>query len=325
MILTEEFLEELVSDYYLQCEILSNENDQNDELFESFRNDSIYSKYYSYFDFSDHNRDEVISLYVMELKKIISEFGNDSFSDDEKILNYLEYFRLFVSYLPYKSSTDYPYLSNESRYMSSLLGHGTCISQAYFLRDLLKYSNIKKYGEFNITETNIGHSHTFISGKDMMSGDNIFIDPVLYRGSVISLEQTLRRDNARHLSDFFIDESQIFDARNRVLSYGVFKCGFNNSEEDINEISNSLLDASCFDACFNSGCTSVLGKKMDIGKVFEMYCYALNINYNFICSEDRRNAVYSIYNNDTVHQYDFRSMFCNESIRRRHSSKYCAK
>ncbi|MEG0799007.1 MAG: hypothetical protein RSG51_01075, partial [Bacilli bacterium] len=82
MILTEEFLEELVSDYYLQCEILSNENDQNDELFESFRNDSIYSKYYSYFDFSDHNRDEVISLYVMELKKIISEFGNDSFSDD---------------------------------------------------------------------------------------------------------------------------------------------------------------------------------------------------------------------------------------------------
>ncbi|MEG1015625.1 MAG: hypothetical protein RSE45_01670, partial [Bacilli bacterium] len=127
---TDEFLNELYEDYYLQCEAFCKEFDQNNDAFSYLYEDKFYKEYYSNFDFSDGNRDKIIYEYLKEITKVVKYLGNDKFSDDEKLLNYLEYFRIYVMYLPYKDTTDFPYLTHESRFNAALLGQGTCVGQS---------------------------------------------------------------------------------------------------------------------------------------------------------------------------------------------------
>lgn len=229
---------------------------------ESFKNYGYYdymtaseagSNFFSLFECQSKEEKEKNCLYLKqsyekECLNIIEHLGNDTYTDEEKILNYLEYIRLCGMYENYSLSNyelenpeadkDYLYRKkafypsiSQCRYNIALFGKGVCYSQSRFLADLLANSNLLK-SEYQrvfsfVTPGGNVELHE-ICGMDKENSSlededycTITLDPTIYDGTIKSMKTGFSYGFSKNniIQEIDFDEEDILKARKRVLDY----------------------------------------------------------------------------------------------------------
>lgn len=272
----------------------------------------------------------LVAKYEKELESIIESLGNTTYSDKEKLLNYLEYIRLNVCNENYKVDLDdffdTAYMPNLSMtaFNSAILGKGVCSSQSGFLTDLLNYSNFTEYGTVSIKTILLpeGVRDVVVLGCEDET-KAVVLDPKGYAGTVQSIKRVFSYKKniypEQKNNKLEITRENILNARKNALEYCIKKYRINSLIKKIGvENYSSTSDKADLIADYitfhkvnakhevDFDTVSIFGKEIECGKLFEMLCYASGIDYTIRCDDKSRdNTTYLI--TDTKCIYNFNS------------------
>lgn len=173
--------------------------------------------------FSRTDEESLLKDYINEIRYISSTFCNEQYSNKEKLLNLLEYFR-FTSMSDNLtiSSNNYSYsdLSNSCGLNIAINNKGLCVSQSCFFRDILNFCNIdattKSIILFRLPgsdkETFVGHRVVYVYPNKEQP---IYIDPTWYNGNIssIDLSREYSKFSASNFGKLNITEEDIIKSR----------------------------------------------------------------------------------------------------------------
>lgn len=286
--------------------------------------------------FTDKNNIEsLISEFILELNDIISNLGNDNYSDEEKILNYLEYIRLcgmyenIANFDEYKDMFGNSIVSKISQTPLNiiLLGKGVCASQAKALEYLINFSNIDEFDKCSEFSIIIGGEMHSIVGAEIIKNEPETLttfDPTTYLGTLESLQYGFNHSKIQCAisNEYFkVDENQIKKSRETVLKYLVNKYdiknllsqikGFENASvsSKVNLIENYIMKNTVVDNLLEFGSICLKDKEIENGKMFEIMCFAAGIPVDFICKDKKSETVYYVKCGDQIKEIDFKEKY----------------
>lgn len=295
---------ELESEYKHLSEVVRSVKKNSKDILDYLNSSEWSSTFFSFFDSSEPSLDfeRLTRLYNQNLNDVVKNLGNDTFTDREKIFNFLEYLRLTCCTENYQiNESDFADVSlipelSYGRMNAALLGKGVCSAQSKFLKDLITYSNALPYGQVN-TQTIFCpkglHDIVVLNCED--ENRAITLDPQNYVGSVSSVKRgfdckKLLLDDSFEGKGFRTTKKDLLKARDTVLNYCVKKYGIdklaerefygNNAAEKLQKIESFIASyaTNCGDT-LNFDTISVRRHEFEVGKFFEMACYACNIPY----------------------------------------------
>lgn len=232
------------------------------------------NNFFSLFEYKSEEEKEKKCLYLKqqyqkECINIIENLGNNTYADEQIILNYLEYIRLCGMYENYSLSNyelenkdvDKDYLHakrllyswiSQCRYNIALFGKGVCYSQAKFLSDLLANSNLSKaeYQMVYTFDTTAGMQSHEVCGMEKanssLSDDDycvIALDPTIYNGTIKSIKTGFLHGFPKHdvIQEIDFNDEDILKARKNVLDYCSKKYDMQNLLIELG-INNELSD-----------------------------------------------------------------------------------
>ena len=314
------------------------------EKFDKDFSSTIFSQYVNLNDankrflrkFTDENNMEsFISEFVLELNDIISNLGNDNYTDEEKILNYLEYIRLcgmyenIANFDEYRDMFGNALISKISQTPLNiiLLGKGVCASQAKALEYLINFSNIDKFDNCSETSIFIGKDMHSIVGAEIIKNEPETLttfDPTTYLGTLESLQYGFKHSKIQFKTSneyFKVNESQIKKSRETVLKYLVNKYdiksllsqidGFENASVlgKVNLIENYIMKNTVVDDLLEFGSISLKDKEIENGKMFEIMCFAAGIPVEFTCEDKKSETVYYVRCDGQIKEINFKEKY----------------
>ena len=280
-------------------------------------------KYINYMDASSASKaffsadpKELVEKYFEEIESVSSYLGDESYSQKQKILNFMEYIRISGMYENLSIDSVqyqllYPSIS-QSGLSIAILGKGICKSQAEFLSHLLIASDMEAYNyqvQFYDKETgNYICSHEVVTAEVLDTG-NFFLDPTFYNGSLESLRGSFdmadfTEERRNTLSILNVTEQEIEEARETAQNYLIKRYG-------VKEISQQLGLESCGDLEKQMRILTFMEKnlaptnqelairsvvmgshELEVGKLLELFYKANGIPYEMQFEEDRLNTIY---------------------------------
>ena len=209
-----------------------------------FLSNYIKATPYSRSFFENANIDYMYTKLKKELQDVVYTLGDENFSLEEKVLNFLEYIRLNGMY---ESIGEKAAVLSQEAINIALLGKGVCNSQSRFLELLFIASH---------EEANILRIRKFEESQDIYSEHQVtvvkfdkdkfyFLDPTSYNGKLSSMRYKLSDKNFYNgkpngLYDFYVSEEKINESRKNVYEYLIerYNCMFlikiNDKEAAIN-------------------------------------------------------------------------------------------
>lgn len=281
-------------------------------------------KYNSYMDASSASRvfftadpKELIEKYFQEIESVSSFLGNSSYSPKQIILNFMEYIRMSGMYENLSSSSvknqvAYPGLS-QSGLSIAILGKGVCKSQAEFLSHLLIASNMQGYNyQVQFYDKKTGDyidSHEVVTAE-LLEGENYFLDPTFYNGSVDSLKGSfdmadLSEERRSTLSILEPTEKEIEGAREIAQSYLIRRFGIKEISEqlgleDCGDLEKQMriltfMERNLAPTNHELSIRSVVmgSHELEVGKLLELFYKANGIPYKIQFNEGKQNTVYT--------------------------------
>lgn len=284
---------------------------------------SDMQKYNSYMDassaskaFFDMEPGELIKRYLEEINCVSEYLGDSSFSEKQKIINYMEYIRMNGMYENLsRSSVEnkvvYAGLS-QSGLNIAILGKGVCKSQAEFLSHLLIASDMQAYNEqvqFYDKQSGAYIDSHEVTTAELLDGQSYFLDPTMYNGSSDSLKGTfdkanLEEERKEKLTILDVTEDEISEARECVQNYLIERYG-------IMEISKQLDLDNCSDLEKQMRILTFIEKNLapteqelsirsavigsheiEVGKLMELFYKANDIPYEIQYEEGKQNTIY---------------------------------
>lgn len=262
--------------------------------------------------FSRTDEETLFKNYISEIKYIATTFCNEKYSDKEKLLNLLEYFR-FTSMSDNLSisNNNYSYsdLSNSCGLNIALNNKGLCVSQSCFFRDILNFCNIEADTKSIILfklpgsdkKTFEGHRVVYVyPNKDQ----TLYIDPTWYNGNIssIDLSRECAKFSASNFGQLNITNQDITKARQLVGKELIKKFGIDFISEKL-DIANSdnvtkqMLILSFIEKNVVSTSqqlnfrTALLeNREFEVGKLLELLYIANDIDYSIQESQYDRYA-----------------------------------
>lgn len=281
-------------------------------------------KYINYMDASSASKaffsaepKELVEKYFEEIESVSSYLGDESYSQKQKILNFMEYIRISGMYENLSSGSVqnqqvYPSIS-QSGLSIAILGKGVCTSQAEFLSHLLIASDMEAYHyqvQFHDKETGkYIDSHEVVTAEVLDTG-NFFLDPTFYNGSLESLRGSFdmadfTEERRNTLSILDVTEQEIEEARETAQNYLIKRYG-------IKEISQQLGLESCGDLEKQMRILTFMEKnlaptnqelairsvvmgshELEVGKLLELFYKANGIPYKMQFDEGKQNTIYT--------------------------------
>lgn len=259
---------------------------------------------------------ELIERYLDEISCVSEYLGDSSFSEKQKIINYMEYIRMNGMYENLsRSSVENKVLYaglSQSGLNIAILGKGVCKSQAEFLSHLLIASDMQAYNEqvqFYDKQTGDYIDSHEVTTAELLEGKNYFLDPTYYNGSVDSLKGTFDKTNLEEerrekLSILDVTEDEISEARECVQNYLIERYG-------IKEISRQLELDNCNDLEKQMRILTFIEKNLapteyelsirsavigsheiEVGKLMELFYKANDIPYEIQYGEGKLDTIY---------------------------------
>lgn len=271
-----------------------------------YMNSSIISQNF----FSNSNYDDLYNQYMFEILNVVSRLGKEKYSKKEKILNYLEYFRLNCMY---ENIGEKASIISQSGINVALLGKGVCESQARFFNMLLIASGINSRKEMVSLHDNNNHKHAIVILKDDKDG-YLMIDPTFYNGSLQSLQtpysQRIDFDNDIINQGHFLSTTQddIDRARKVVYEYLIEKYhikelstmlkldALNDYEKQVRIITFLESILTPVTEKVNIRSVTIEGREVDTSKMLELFYEVNGIDYNLVVenNKNRYNCIFRI-------------------------------
>lgn len=266
--------------------------------------------------FSKNNLESLLKEYIEEIEVVSRYLGNSSFSEKEKVLNFMEYIRLNGMYenIPNSQFTNKTMraLISQTGLNIALLGKGVCRSQAQFLNHLLIGSGIKAYYyQIRSSNSRANVAHEVITAE--LSNNSYFLDPTWYNGTVESLkgsfeEAELTPQNREMLSTLEVSQQEINEARKNaqqflIKRYGIQEIskqlGLDEATDDMDKQMRILafMKENLAPTTHPLSVRSVVirDREIEVGKLLELFYAANNIQYAIEGKADvsKENVVYS--------------------------------
>lgn len=247
--------------------------------------------------YQNANEELLTAKLTEEIEDIVREIGNENFSFDEKILNFLEYFRLNVMY---ESIGEKASIISQSALNPVILGKGVCNAQAHFLELLLLESGEEAAAmrvKLKDQDTGFVAQHKVAIVKSPNLDIIYYLEPTWYNGTSSFNTERLSDDmlygsQAKEFHTFESDISKISQARKRVYEYLIKKYkikeishlldldGLSDLEKHARIIMYMSRHLVKISETVRARSILLEGKEIEIGKALELFYYANGIEFS---------------------------------------------
>ena len=264
--------------------------------------------------YQNANEELLTAKLTEEIEDIVREIGNENFSFDEKILNFLEYFRLNVMY---ESIGEKASKISQSALNPVILGKGVCNAQAHFLELLLLESGEEAAAmrvKLKDQDTGFVAEHKVAIVKSPNQDIIYYLDPTWYNGTSSFNTERLSDDmlygsQAKEFHTFESDISKISQARKRVYEYLIKKYkikeishlldldGLSDLEKHARIIMYMSRHLVKISETVRARSILLEGKEIEIGKALELFYYANGIEFSLAIKKNssKRDAILLIW------------------------------
>ncbi len=290
--------------------------------------------------FENANTDYMYAKLKKELQDIVYTLGDEHYSLEEKVLNFLEYIRINGMYesIGEKAAS----LSQEAINIA-LLGKGACNSQSRFLEMLLIASNeesnvLRIKGIAENQEVSLEHQVTVVKfDKDKY----YFLDPTVYNGRLSSMHYKLSDENfyngkPNELCDFYVSEEKVNKSRKKVYEYLIERYHIKGISEqlhmeDLTDLEKqatiiTYLESILVPAIEKVNFRSIVldGKEMEVSKALELFYYANDIKFIPIFGKPKYHCMFLIKIDDKEAVINPPTLFSKEENKESLSKKWIA-
>lgn len=307
-----EVLEQLLQNDVKNHRDLVSRMNNTDEY--KFLSNYIKATPYSRSFFENANIDYMYTKLKKELQDVVYTLGDENFSLEEKVLNFLEYIRLNGMY---ESIGEKAAVLSQEAINIALLGKGVCNSQSRFLELLFIASH---------EEANILRIRKFEESQDIYSEHQVtvvkfdkdkfyFLDPTSYNGKLSSMRYKLSDKNFYNgkpngLYDFYVSEEKINESRKNVYEYLIERYNIKGISErlhmeDLTDLEKqatiiTYLESILVPVTEKVNFRSIIldGKEIEVSKALELFYYANHIEFTPIFGKPKYNCMFLIKIND---------------------------
>ena len=290
--------------------------------------------------FENANTDYMYAKLKKELQDVVYTLGDEHFSLEEKVLNFLEYIRLNGMY---ESVGEKAAALSQDAINIALLGKGVCNSQSRFLELLLIASN---------EEANILRIRGLEESQDVSSEHQVtvvkfdkdkfyFLDPTVYNGKLSSIHYKLSDENfyngkPNELYDFYASEEKINESRKTVYKYLIERYNIKGISEqlhmeDLTDLEKqatiiTYLESILVPTTEKVNFRSILldGKEIEVSKALELFFYANDIEFAPIFGKPKYNCMFLVKIDDKEAVINPLTLFSKEENKDTISKKWIA-